>query len=59
MMGVKKVASAVGRTNRTNRFSSAFKGAMSGPKTGDRKVVKDRKHFDSDNETGREEDDNR
>ncbi len=43
-----------------NRFSSAFKGAESGPKTGSRHVVADRKHFDTGNQTksAKEKDDN-
>ena len=34
-----------------NRFNTAFKGAQSGPVTGGRKVVADRRHFDVGNET--------
>ena len=43
----------VGFPKKKNRFSSAFKGAESGPQTGSRKVVADRKHFDTGNQTNR------
>ena len=50
----------VGFPKKKNKFTHTLSGAESGPQTGSRHVVADRKHFDTGNQTksAKEKDDN-